>query len=248
MTSRLSSLLQASPKPLISGRYSHNFPGTCAENHQCASAKLFADAEQEEAEARNSTGKPSISQIPQLQSQDENWTGDESIRDAVLRMLVDKYKPMRAGPLKTAETKLREAPPKVYTEAYRVDSVERSAQTWQEIANKPLLPSVEGHKPWHTTYKVPSHTSASIKFGNLAPASESAPGVVDKGIKKTERVLAKRKEQAERLTRARESTLDYRLGLKNGDRQLAARANPVSMKGWQALVEDKIQVGFVARC
>jgi DnaJ family protein C protein 28 len=192
MTGRLSSLL-ASPKPLISGRYSHNFPGTCAENHQCASAKLFADAEQEEAEARNSTGKPSISQIPQLQSQDENWTGDESIRDAVLRMLVDKYKPMR-GPLRTAETKLREAPPKVYTEAYRIDSVERSAQTWQEIANKPLLPSVEGHKPWHTTYKVPSHTSASIKFGNLAPASESAPGVVDKGTKKTERVLAKRKE------------------------------------------------------
>ncbi|KAG1755395.1 hypothetical protein EDB19DRAFT_1867592 [Suillus lakei] len=237
MTSRLSSLLQASHQLR---RCFHSFPATYAQNHQRASEKLFADAEQEEAEeARNPT--PSISNIPQLQSQDDNWTGEESIQDAVLRMLVDKYKPMRTGSIRTADVKLREAPPKVHTEAF---VAEQSAQAWQELANKPLLPSVEGHKPWHTTYKAPSHASASIKLGNFTPTSARSPGVhavTDERTRKTERELARRKEKAGRLTRARESTLDYRLGLKNGEGQRAARPNPVSMRGWQALIEDKIQ-------
>lgn len=237
MTSRLSSLLQASHR---TRRCFHSFPATRAANYQRASEKLFADAEREEAEEPQSP-KPNISNIPQLQSQDENWTGEESIQDAVLRMLVDKYKPMRSGPIRTADMKLKEAPPKVHTDAY---VVEQPAQAWQEFANKPLLPSIDDHKPWHTTYKAPSHASASIKLGNFTPASARAPGVhavVDERTRKTERELARRKEQAGRLTRARESTLDYRLGLKNGEGQHAARRNPVSMRGWQALIEDKIQ-------
>lgn len=155
-------------------------------------------------------------------------------------MLVDKYKPMRSGPIRTADVKLKEAPPKVHTDAY---VVERPAQAWQELANKPLLPSIDGHKPWHTTYKAPSHASASIKLGNFTPTSARATGVhpvADERTRKTERELARRKEQAGRLTRARESTLDYRLGLKNCEGQ-HARRNPVSMRGWQALIEDKIQ-------
>ncbi|KAG2152527.1 hypothetical protein BD769DRAFT_1624085 [Suillus cothurnatus] len=176
--------------------------------------KLFADAEREEAEEAQRP-KPSTSNIPQLQNQDENWTGEEAIQDTVLRMLVDKYKPMRSGPIRTADVRLKEAPPKVHTDAY---VVERSAQAWQELANKPLLPSIDGHKPWHTTYKAPSHASASIKLGNFTPTSARATGVhavADERTRKTERELARRKEQAGRLTRARESTLDYRLGLKN---------------------------------
>ncbi|KAG2757554.1 hypothetical protein P692DRAFT_20712154 [Suillus brevipes Sb2] len=237
MTSRLSSFLQASHR---TRRCFHSFPVTCTDNYQRASKKLFADAEREETEEAQSP-KPSISNVPQLQSQDENWTGEESIQDAVLRMLVDKYKPMRSGPIRTADVKLREAPPKVHTNAY---VVERPAKAWQELANKPLLPSVDGHRPWHTTYKAPSHASASIKLGNFTPTSARAPGVhalADERTRKTERELARRKEQAGRLTRARESTLDYRLGLKNGEGQHATRRNPVSMRGWQALIEDKIQ-------
>lgn len=243
MASRSSILRLANP--LILRKCFSKFPPARAGNYQSASAKLLADAEQEEAEeARNPNGKPNISKIPQLQSRHENWTGEESMQDAVLRMLVDKYKPMRTGPIRTADTKLREAPPKVHTEPYVV--VERSVKTWQEIANKPLLPSVEGHKPWHTTYKAPSHASASIKFGNFAPASARTPGMSDEGTSKTERELARRKEQVRRLTKARESTLDYRLGLRNREK-LAARPNPVNMKGWQALIEDKIEVGSIAR-
>ncbi|KAG2155082.1 uncharacterized protein EDB93DRAFT_1248037 [Suillus bovinus] len=204
MTSRLSTLFQVSHR---TQRCFHSFPATRTENYRRASDKLFADAEREQAEEAQSP-KPSISNIPRLQSQDENWTGEESIQDAVLRMLVDKYKPMRSGPIRTADMKLREAPPR------------------------------------HTTYKTPSHASASIKLGNFTPTSARTPGVhtvADERTRKTERELARRKEQAGRLTRARESTLDYRLGLKNGDRQPAARRNPVSMRGWQALIEDQIQ-------
>ncbi|KAG1752497.1 uncharacterized protein EDB91DRAFT_1077874 [Suillus paluster] len=243
MTSRLSGLFQASPRPR---RCFHSFPVTYVENHQRASEKLFADAQQEEAD-ESANPKPSISKFPQLQSQDENWTGEESIQDAVLRMLVDKYKPMRTGPIRTADMKLKETPPKVHTEAY---VVEQPAQTWQDIAHKPLLPSVEGHKPWLTTYKAPSRASASIKLGNFTPASARTTGVhdvADKRTRKTERELARRKEQAGRLTRARESTLDYRLGLKHSEGQRAARPNPVSMRGWQALIEDKIEVDSVTR-
>ncbi|KAG1719806.1 hypothetical protein EDB19DRAFT_2030144 [Suillus lakei] len=212
MASRLSSLLQASHRLR---RCFHRLPVTCVENHQRASEKLFVDAEQEEAkEARNPT--PSISNLPQLQSQDEKLD-------------------------RTADVKLGETPPNVHTDAY---VVEQSAQTWQELANRPLLPSVEGHKPWHTTYKALSHASASIKLGNFTPASARAPAVhamIGERTRKTERELARRKEKAGRLTRARESILDYRLGLKNGDGQRAARLNPVSMRGWQSLIEDKIQ-------
>lgn len=99
------------------------------------SAKLFLDAEAEEAsELQNrllglgseegietGTQKPHLHprrgprkmsnvqrrHTEQLQFQHPNWTGDESTEDAVLRMLVDKYKPLRTGKIQTAEEKLR---------------------------------------------------------------------------------------------------------------------------------------------
>jgi hypothetical protein len=84
------------------------------------SAKLFAEAEEEERELeeRNRTkGRPSMSSIQRLhndklQFKHPNWTGDESTEDAVLRMLVDKYKPLRLGTTQTAEEKIHKEPPK----------------------------------------------------------------------------------------------------------------------------------------
>ena len=76
-----------------------------------ASSKLFADAKLEEGEGNEQQqcqtqhSPPSVktkldtsSRIlaQQLGSQSHpNWDGDESVRDAVLRMLVDKYKPVK---------------------------------------------------------------------------------------------------------------------------------------------------------
>jgi hypothetical protein len=72
-----------------------------ADHH--ASCKLFADAEHEE---RTGTHRGAKLEQP-------NWTGDESMEDAVLRMLVDKYKPLRTGTIRTAEEKMHRAPPRI---------------------------------------------------------------------------------------------------------------------------------------
>ncbi|KZP21560.1 hypothetical protein FIBSPDRAFT_953579 [Athelia psychrophila] len=56
------------------------------------SAKLFADAALEES-------APPSPRVTLLENQHKNWDGDESVEDAVLRMLVDthKHKPLRTG-------------------------------------------------------------------------------------------------------------------------------------------------------
>ncbi|KAF9024332.1 hypothetical protein BDZ89DRAFT_1162278 [Hymenopellis radicata] len=204
-----------------------------------ASDKLFADASREE----QSQSAPKSAHLSALESQHENWTGDESIQDAVLRMLVDKYKPLRTGTIQTAEEKLKRAPPSVSlgTKAH-FRSVEHpsplstpSSGSW---ITETLLPAKEGHKPWHTEYKVPSH-AASIKLASFPLRSSTPTAPIDDKLRKQDKEAKKRVEQAGKLHRARESTLDYRLGVKKA--HVGGRPNPVSMKGWSGLVEDKIE-------
>lgn len=62
-------------------------------------------------------GRRTMSNIQRLHNEKlkfkhPNWTGDESTEDAVLRMLVDKYKPLRSGTTQTAEEKMLKEPPK----------------------------------------------------------------------------------------------------------------------------------------
>ena len=199
-----------------------------------ASDKLFADATQEVART-------------QLESGHENWTGEESMQDAVLRMLVDKYKPPRSWPVRTADQKLKESPPQVRqsTVPVQAPTVPASARPWHDIANAPLLPSIEGHRPWHTTFKPPPHATASIKSGNISPRPSAGSDDGCGHTRRTERELEKRKQQARRLSDARESTLDYQLGLRRGstgDGYTSSRINPVSLKGWQSLIEERIEV------
>ena len=49
---------------------------------------------------------------------------------------------------------------------------------------------------------------------------------------------------AGRIHSARESTLDYKLGLKSGSpgERMLRRRNPATLKGWASLVEDRIEV------
>ncbi|KAH9968156.1 hypothetical protein BC827DRAFT_1122268 [Russula dissimulans] len=225
-----------------------------------ASSKLFADAEREERMSQAGTPSPRLAVPGRTASEHPNWTGDERVEDVVLRMLVDKYKPLRTGALQTAEEKLRRAPPQVTVEqpatslmaASEGPSTTLSSHPQVHRVEEPLLPAVEGHKPWLTTFKVPSHATASIRYGHI-PAVGSASSVEiparrsaqngqaddDRGRRK-ERDAKKRSEIAGRLTRARESTLDYRLGIsKSGGVQ--ARPNPVSIKGWAGLVEERIE-------
>ncbi|EED81082.1 predicted protein, partial [Postia placenta Mad-698-R] len=213
-----------------------------------ASSKLFEDAAREEAQEASTPVRPS--RISILEGQSENWTGEESTRDAVLRMLVDKYKPLRSGPIRTADEKLKQAPPNVsapnVVEAasavpHPTDSVQASTPR-KYLPHEPLLPSIEGHKPWHTTFKVPSHATSSIRYGHIPQPSRTASSLkIDDKAKRLERDAKRRTAEAGRLSRAKESTLDYRLGIKNGAAAMQARPAPATLKGWSNLVEDRIE-------
>ncbi|THV03359.1 hypothetical protein K435DRAFT_962521 [Dendrothele bispora CBS 962.96] len=288
-----------------------------------ASDKLFLDAAREES----SPAAPNKSSYLQyLESQylnptsSPNWDGDERMEDAVLRMLVDKYKPLRyggggtrGGGIRSAEEKLKERPPRVVERQLDIPGIveefERNAKananasvddegsavtTTATIGNssvsslskttpcsgswatESLLPSSEPHRPWHTEYRVPSHVVSSIKLANIPPppvpphlrstgstVSSSTPlpssprlgstgggGTKDEKALKKEKEMKKRSETGTRLGKARESTLDYRLGVRdkvlgsqgvNRDGVGGARPNPVSMRGWTGLIEDRIE-------
>ncbi|KAF8592294.1 hypothetical protein K439DRAFT_1324957 [Ramaria rubella] len=204
-----------------------------------ASAQLWADAEKEDLQAENINSTQATLKPGSEPPQHPNWTGDESVQDAVLRMLLDKYKPLRGGSIVSAEEKLKAAPPPL------------------RVTNSlpPSSPSAEGDatdKPWLTTYRIPSHAT-SIRYMRLPPISPpsalkpaahaSAPIHPDDTRARIQgREQRKQAAFAGRLTKARESSLDYRIG-----KPLASAVashphpNPVSIKGWTSLVEERIE-------
>ncbi|KDQ31417.1 hypothetical protein PLEOSDRAFT_1020218, partial [Pleurotus ostreatus PC15] len=221
------------------------------------SAKLFADAEKEESSS-NQVKKSQRLQL--LESQEENWTGDERVQDAVLRMLVDKYKPLRTGTIQSAEQKLKRNPHRpgggesatgaeAITATVNSLGSSPSSGSW---ATEQLIPSIEGHRPWHTTFKAPSHDAPSVKVASIPPRPNRPPTIAIDGrsAQTLDRKTQKRKELAGRVAHARESTLDYRLGIKGAQSSQASaqhhglRPNPVNIRAWASLVEDRIEVGI----
>ncbi|KAK6974601.1 DUF1992 domain-containing protein [Favolaschia claudopus] len=203
------------------------------------SAKLFADAAREEAEAQPP------SRVVDRQ-EDLNWTGDERIEDMVLRMLIDKFKPLRTGKIQTAETKIRNSPPQVqvYQEPRISDHTPPptalpSGGSWADV---PLLPGSPDHRPWHTEFKVPTHAQASIRFARFPGPSSSSRTPLGAESEQTRRAEKEIHKKVGRLIGARESIIDYRLGLgPNSKASGMSRVNPVSVKGWTSLVEDRIE-------
>ncbi|KAK0491555.1 hypothetical protein IW261DRAFT_1438315 [Armillaria novae-zelandiae] len=247
--------MQAAPRTVLLCfcPFTTNTPRLSAKSTHSASDRLFADAAREE---RLSSPQKS-SRLTVLENEHANWTGDESVQDAVLRMLVDKYKPLRSGTLQSADQKLKRAPPAISSAgAYHGATAEFSGLSKEPSspkllqpstgswATESLLPSTEGHRPWHTEFRVPSHVSASVKVAHFPLQSSklsASPHSVDEPTRKKEKEAKKRVEHAGRLSRARESTLDYRLGIKKSSEGMGRRPNPVSLKGWASLVEDKIE-------
>ncbi|TFK68494.1 hypothetical protein BDN72DRAFT_960198, partial [Pluteus cervinus] len=233
-----------------------------------ASDKLFADAAREEAEV-DPTPSNSSSRLG-LDNSDVIWDGEERVQDAVLRMLMDKYKPHRTGTIRSADEKMKDVAARLvssvnlgYTSPQETLSspppppLKPKSGSW---ATEPLLPSTEGHQPWHTVFKTPSHATSSIKLAQLPPASSSPSSsngksmpssslVLDPKMRRMEREERKRSAHIGRLTRAREGTLDYRLGVKTGEGTrygTRSRLVPLTEKGWQSLVEEKIEVSCIA--
>ncbi|KAG6853135.1 hypothetical protein C0991_006615 [Blastosporella zonata] len=224
------------PKISLPGAYAGSDPGITSS----ASDKLFADAAREEADAKAQLKQSS--RLAALESERENWDGDERIQDAVLRMLVDKYKPLRTGSIQTADQKLKLSPPGVRPRSQvTVMPITPSTGSW---ATEPLLPSKKDHQPWHTTFKVPEHATSSIKHAVLPPLptrKSVKPAATDDRARRIEREEKKRTEHVGRLAKAKETTLDYRLGIRAPGEGLRGQVNPVSLKGWTNLVEDKIE-------
>ncbi|KAG8741346.1 hypothetical protein FRC10_002963 [Ceratobasidium sp. 414] len=232
-------------------------------NHQSVSAKLFADAEAEEKEEAQSRSKPSQADI--LMNKHENWDGDERIQDTVLRMLMDKYKPLRTGQIQTADEKLKASLPQVSSKPISHQPGENSGWAGLEStithggtftepdptpSPAPTKPEPLGDPlpPWLVTFKVPSHAQASIKLGNFLstpprlvtshPFAKPSSGARSRAEQKAEKRFA---EGAGRLDRARDLTLDYRMGVHGQEGSGRMRPNPVSMRGWNALIEERIQ-------
>jgi hypothetical protein len=205
--------------------------------YQTASEKLFADAEKEEEEERRQEMK--AKQEQRLMEQ-QNWTGDESVQDGVLRMLVDKYK--TRGPLISADERLKRHPPSVTA------TPPISEPTSNEEANNSV--AAGDHKPWLVTFKTPSFAvNPAIRAMRPPPQSAAKPAKLDesskvKGPTRDERL---RLAQVNRLVSARENTIDYRYGgvkgspIQSHDVQKQP-ANPVTMKGWMSLVDERIEV------
>ncbi|KAJ1308689.1 hypothetical protein OPQ81_004380 [Rhizoctonia solani] len=227
-------------------------------NHQSTSAKLFADAELEENESERRS-KPSQADI--MRQNQENWDGEERIQDAVLRMLVDKYKPLRTGQIRTADEKLKENTPQISTKTITQGSIETGlegqefnnashhAESMAPASSPNQLPPTEAVPPWLVTFKVPSHAQASIKFGNFVSTpprsgsdllqksvSSDPPSARSRAKQKAERRFA---QGAGRIDRAREAILDYQGGVYGQGTR--SRPNPVSIRGWNALIEERIQ-------
>ena len=207
---------------------------TDAKVDHSASSKLFQDALREQAEEEENELRNRKAMLLASITQQGNWTGEESMHDAVLRMLVDKYKPLRGPAIRSAEERLHDAPPKIYSYGSSYDPSE------------PILPGKEGHQPWHTTFKPPSH-SVNVKLGNMPATSAFGPRRVspsDETEKNQDRSSKRRSKQAARLGEARESLIDYKMGIGKSAQQkdtMHRRANPVSMKGWAGLVEERIE-------
>lgn len=208
-------------------------------SYQSASEKLFADAEKEEDE----DGLASLKErMEQRLKQEENWTGDEKIEDTVLRMLVDKYKPLRMGTVQTAEQKLKANPPLVSHKPLTGPSNTSS------LKDDILLPGIEGHKPWMTTFKTPSFAAhPSIRAMRLPPQQITKRSQVDESVpvKGPTREERARVADANRLMSAREKMIDYRFGGMRSAGSVTTEGggtNPKTMKGWKSLVEEKIEV------
>ena len=255
----------ATPLPMLLGRRKL----TCASHSLCilkcappiflranktASAKLFEDASNpaELAEERKlAARREHLEQVMGVgRQQGGNWTGDESLQDAVLRMLVDKYKPLRdvEGGIKTADEKLKTNPPLVT--GSRIEEMggedEEGSRIIRTNTVPPILPGVEGHEPWMTTFKTPSFAQnpqvKAMHLPPLRPPGKSSPTAKAEGDSKAkaDRGKMKRVKEAARIGNAKEKTLDYRYGGGRGSPR-----NPTTMRGWQSLIDDRIEVTYL---
>lgn len=147
--------------------------------------KLLADALALEAEEERILDlrrrAPDPTEVP--------WTGEERIQDTVLRMVMDKYKPLRLDPT-SADEKIKagiqqpSSPDEVpdSLEAFGIISTGGEGVEGEHEGGR-KLPKTPDAKPWRAVYVRPAHLlgagaeeSPSIHYGQFLKASSSLKG------------------------------------------------------------------------
>lgn len=284
--------LLASTRSLLRRPYSSTRPpqhgdgaASTADHSLTGSAKLFADALNEEADEHSKVPVRDMSRDHLVAEQGPVWTGDESTHDAVLRMLIDSHKPLRTGEgIKpdAADERIRrwmknlDMAPRAPVVKSKDDPIILHSKISEDNPHRTKIPP-HLHRPWHSTYTGDKDmaTPAQIKYGNFEQSKTEnwdnllelklPPNADEKQRAKVREARKSHKLQG-RLGNARESSIDYRLGIKDGDatsvgsegdedystyrgnRQRrgssvlgASKGGASGMRAWDGLIEERIQ-------
>lgn len=158
-------------------------PSTSPSSGLTGSDKLLQDALRLEEEEEAALSKQSRTQDPN----DPIWTGDERVQDTVLRMVMDKYKPLRIRGNEhkdSADEKIRAgiqtptAPGPSPTGSALFVTPPPGVQGAHEDGRK--LPKTPDQKPWRAVYVRPAHLlgvgqeTPSIYYGQFLSAKSEA--------------------------------------------------------------------------
>jgi hypothetical protein len=185
------------------------------------------------------------------------WTGDESVRDAVIRLLMDKHKPLRTGSIVSSDVRIREMSrktdmtPRVFEESATPPPVADAILKEREIP-------AEDFKPWHARYvRSTSATTPRVYYGSMPTQGLQSnvslldrPALpIDPTARRAEKNRRRTEERVQRVEGAKDGALDYRLGGGQGYQTRGAsaagggvRGGPSGVRAWQNLVEDRIEV------
>lgn len=184
------------------------------------SARLFQDAIEEEIPTNATSSRDHL-----RNTQGPVWDGDETMPDAVLRMLVDAHKPLRTGDgvkHTSADDKI-----KGWMKGLKLEPKDSGQQISiiNTNSHRTTIPP-HLHRPWHSTYTGESHQDEApkIRHGMFiqkkvdASALENLlelqlPANANSKTKSRARELRKAGRMVKRVENARDGALDYRLGL-----------------------------------
>lgn len=213
-----------------------------------ASERLFRDALEDEKKAV-------MQKDPASTINEPVWTGDERMEDTVLRMLMDKYKPLRhTSDGRTAQAKNLE-------NVQKPTELPISTYTPKEtIHTKPYTP--EG-QPWNATFVRPSHASGDtprVYRGRYAtldpPKSDMAAKLHQMGLSPSQLPLEDRKSmgqvrdslrkslQQDRIERVMDARIEYRREKgANDTKDVQDRPHsPIgTLKGLAGMAEQRIE-------
>jgi aarF domain-containing kinase len=192
------------------------------------------------------------------------WTGDESVRDAVIRLLMDKHKPLRTGSIRSADSRLQEMAKKTDMSPRVVVPSDETQAPFRPLSSAIMeereIPA-EDFKPWHARYvRTSSATTPQVYYGKSMPVAGSSsrstvslldrpPLPTDAAARRSEKAKRRAEDRINRVEGAKEFALDYKLGGGGGYQMRGAsaagggiRGGPSGLRAWQNLVEDRIEV------